>query len=201
MGESLNIHAVLERSRVNGPGTRLVVFFQGCSRACAGCFNPETHSFEERERMTPEALLGRYLSKGVEGITVSGGEPFMQPSGLRRLLGLAAASGLTTLVYTGFTIEEILKDQAKADCLEHIDVLVDGPFDKDHAEPTLLARGSSNQRIHLLTGRYTIEDLYMPAKAEVIIGADGQVRKTGFSSLGAESQANDEKTNAPSARG
>ncbi len=189
VGESLNIHAVLERSRVNGPGTRLVVFFQGCSRACEGCFNPETHSFEERERVTPEALLGKYLSKGLEGLTVSGGEPFMQPSGLRRLLGLAVASDLTTLVYTGFTIEEILKDPAKAGCLEYIDVLVDGPFDLRLAEPTLLARGSSNQRIHLLTARYSMEDLYMPAKAEVIIGADGQVRKTGFSSLGAERKA------------
>lgn len=184
MGESLNIHAVLERSRVNGPGTRLVVFFQGCSRGCDGCFNPGTHSFEERERLTPEALLGKYLSRGLEGITISGGEPFMQPAGLRRLLGLAAASGLTTLVYTGYTLEEILKDQEKARCLEYVDVLVDGPFVKKLAEPTLLARGSSNQRVHLLTARYSLEDLFMPAKAEVIIGADGQVRKTGFSSLG-----------------
>jgi anaerobic ribonucleoside-triphosphate reductase activating protein len=180
----INVHAVIGRSRVNGPGTRLVIFFQGCARACQGCFNPDTHSFEERERMTPEALFGKYLSKGVEGITVSGGEPFMQPGGLLRLLELSAASGLTNLVYTGFTLEEILKDQPMGRCLEFIDVLVDGPFVLKMAEPTLLARGSSNQRIHLLTSRYSLEDLYMPGKAEVIIGPEGDVRKTGFSRLG-----------------
>ncbi|MBI2400609.1 MAG: 4Fe-4S cluster-binding domain-containing protein [Deltaproteobacteria bacterium] len=182
---SLNIHAVLPRSRVNGPGTRLVIFFQGCASHCEGCFNLDTHSFEERELVTPEALLGKHLSTGIEGITVSGGEPFLQPAGLLRLLELAAASRLSTLVYTGYTIDEVLDDQEKARCLEYIDVLVDGPFDMKKLEPTLLARGSSNQKIHFLTSRYSLEDLYMPGKVEVIIGPDGDIRKTGFSSLGA----------------
>lgn len=184
MGESLNIHAVIPRSRVNGPGLRLVVFFQGCARDCSGCFNPGTHSFEKREIKTPEALLGSYLSSGVEGITVSGGEPFSQPRGLLRLLELSVASNLTTLVYTGFTLEEVMADDEKDAGLSFIDVLIDGPFRKELAEPTLLARGSTNQRMHFLTSRYSIADLYMQGRAEVIIGADGVVRKTGFSSLG-----------------
>jgi len=185
MGERLNIHAVIPRSRVNGPGTRLVVFFQGCPRGCDGCFNPGTHSFEQKECLTPEALLGAHLSKGVEGITVSGGEPFAQPRGLLRLLELSSASGLSAVVYTGYTIEEVMEDDARDRCLSYIDVLVDGPFVKEKAETTLLARGSTNQRIHLLTTRYSMADLYMQARAEVIIGPDGVVRKTGFSSLGA----------------
>lgn len=185
MKESLNIHAVLARSRVNGPGPRLVVFFQGCSRRCNGCFNPDTHSFEERERLIPEALLEKYLTGGVEGITVSGGEPFLQPEGLSRLLELARSKGLSTLVYTGFTIEEIRKDPEMAVCLNSIDVLIDSPFDRERIEPTLLARGSENQRIHLLTPRYSMDELYMPGRVEVIIGPDGDIRKTGFSSLGA----------------
>jgi len=185
LGDNLNIHAVIPRSRVNGPGTRLVVFFQGCARHCEGCFNPGTHTFEQRELVRPEALLGNHLSSGVEGITVSGGEPFSQPKGLLRLLKLAASSGLSTLVYTGFTLEEVMDDEARDACLAFIDVLIDGPFKSSLSEPTLLARGSTNQRIHLLTSRYSIGDLYMQGKAEVIIGADGVVRKTGFSSLGA----------------
>jgi len=184
MGERLNIHAVIPRSRVNGPGTRLVVFFQGCLRGCDGCFNPDTHSFEQRELLTPEALLGAHLSKGVEGITVSGGEPFAQPKGLLRLLELSNSSGLSVLVYTGYTLEQVMDDDDRDRCLSFIDVLIDGPFVKDKAETTLLARGSTNQRIHLLTTRYSMADLYMQGRAEVIIGADGVVRKTGFSSLG-----------------
>lgn len=183
MKESLNIHAVIPRSAVNGPGTRLVVFFQGCSRHCPGCFNPDTHPFEQRQLREPEELLKSCLTTGVEGLTVSGGEPFAQPSGLRRLLELARAAGLSTLVYTGYTIEEIREDPTIAACLPFIDVLIDGPFVMEMAERTLLARGSENQRIHLLTSRYSVGDLYMPGRVEVIIGDDGTVRKTGFSSL------------------
>lgn len=185
MKECLNIHAVLPRSRVNGPGSRLVVFFQGCGRGCDGCFNPDTHSFEDRERISPEGLIEKYLSEGVEGLTVSGGEPFLQPEGLSGLLEAARSRGLSTLVYTGFTLEEIQKDPDKSISLGSIDVLIDSPFVKTMPESTLLARGSENQRIHLLTPRYTLEDLYMPGRVEVIIGADGNIRKTGFSSLGA----------------
>lgn len=184
-GLTINIHAVIPRSRVNGPGTRLVVFFQGCARGCQGCFNPETHPFEDRERLTPEGLLDRHLSASVAGLTVSGGEPFLQPAGLARLLEEARARSLSTLVYTGFTIEEIRRQPEKAKCLAFIDVLIDGPFEIDRPEKTLLARGSANQRIHLLTSRHTLDELYMPGRVEVIIGADGNVRKTGFSSIGA----------------
>ena len=78
-----------------------------------------------------------------------------------------------------------MDDEARDRCLAFVDVLIDGPFASDLTEPTLLARGSTNQRIHLLTSRYAIGDLYMQGRAEVIIGADGVVRKTGFSSLDA----------------
>lgn len=187
MAELLNIHAVLKSSLVNGPGKRLVVFFQGCVRGCAGCFNPDTHSNEVRTLYTPEDLLEAYLldradlADSVEGITVSGGEPFLQSAGLGRLLFLARNRGLSTLVYTGYLIEELRADPERDKALEHIDVLIDGPFVKGLREPTLLARGSTNQRVHLLTGRYTAGDLLMPGRSEITISPGGIVTETGFS--------------------
>lgn len=187
MGNLLNIHGVLKRSMVNGPGTRLVVFFQGCDRGCPGCFNPDTHSKEARTLYSAEDLLEAYLmgSAGqagqVEGLTVSGGEPFMQSAGLGRLLFLARTRGLSTLVYTGYLIEELRADPDMARPLEYIDVLIDGPFIEGLREPTLLARGSTNQRVHLLTGRYKAGDLLMPGRSEITISPGGIVTETGFS--------------------
>lgn len=184
MADLLNIHAVLKRSMVNGPGTRLVVFFQGCDRGCPGCFNPDTHSKQVRTLYSPEDLLEAHLmgpADPVEGLTVSGGEPFMQSAGLGRLLFLAQTRGLSTLVYTGYLIEELRSDPDKAMALEYIDVLIDGPFIEGMKEPTLLARGSVNQRVHLLTGRYKAGDLLMPGRSEITISPGGIVTETGFS--------------------
>ncbi|MDP2688869.1 MAG: 4Fe-4S single cluster domain-containing protein [Deltaproteobacteria bacterium] len=178
---TLNIHAIIPDSMVNGPGRRMVVFFQGCGRGCPGCFNPETHPFGPRELLTVEEILGRLPTGPVEGITVSGGEPFMQPEGLYRLLEAAGRRGLTTVVYTGFRLAE-LKGRA-AECLEHMDVLIDGGYEEAKAEPTLLARGSSNQEFRFLTPRYSIGDFIMPGKVEVTIGPGGVITETGFSQL------------------
>ena len=183
MKKPINIHAVLPLSVVNGPGKRLVVFFQGCRRGCAGCFNPDTHSLEEKELYQAGEVFRRFLRPGTEGMTVSGGEPFMQPEGLFDILREARARGLSTVVYTGFTIEEIREDEAMAASLPLIDILIDGPYEKEKKETTLLARGSSNQRIHLLTGRYQTGDLLMPGRVEILIGKDGVIRETGFGGI------------------
>ena len=179
----LNLHAVLPVSGVNGPGKRMVVFFQGCLRGCPGCFNPGTHPFKDAISTGVDGLFAKWFVPGIYGLTVSGGEPFMQPVGLLSLLGAAHGRGLSTVVYTGYTIEEIRDDPAMARCLTHTDVLVDGPYDAASPEKTLLARGSTNQRLHFLSGRYTIDDFLLPGKAEVIIGRDGTVKSTGFSRI------------------
>lgn len=192
----LNLHAIIKASRVNGPGTRLVVFFQGCERRCPGCFNPDTHSFEKRLAYSVSELFQMHLPgkpalvclkrglnpfKGIEGMTVSGGEPFMQAKGLKELLECAQTEhGLSTVVYTGFTLEEIGRSGIMSAALPYIDLLVDGAYDGRMPELTLLARGSTNQRFHFLTDRYCLDDLYMPAKAEISISPDGTAIGTGF---------------------
>lgn len=180
MKNDINIHAVIPLSSVNGPGKRLVVFFQGCLRGCKGCFNPDTHSFDEKDLCSAREVFERFLKPGTEGMTVSGGEPFMQPEGLSDLLKEARRRGLSTVVYTGFTIEELRGDQARKGCLPLIDILIDGPYEEESKETTLLARGSTNQRIHLLTGRYKADDFLMPGRVEVLISKDGVVTETGF---------------------
>lgn len=181
---SLNIHAVIPCSRINGPGKRLVVFFQGCDRDCAGCFNPATHSFDTAALYSADELFEKHLTPDVEGLTISGGEPFLQPKGLAELLKIARERfGLTTAVYTGFTLEELKKKTPSIEALKYTDVLIDGPFMESKKEKSLLARGSSNQTFHFLSRAYAIEDFYMPGKIEINIGKDGVVIETGFGVL------------------
>lgn len=178
----LNIHSVIPLSRVNGPGKRLVVFFQGCARRCPGCFNPATHPFKPVHLYSPQGLYKEFLSPDIEGITVSGGEPFSQTGGLLQLLRLCKESfGLTTVVYTGFLYEELKKGSLSGATLKYIDVLIDGRYEEEKKEPTLLARGSTNQRFFFFTKRYQQDDFIMPAKVEIIIGKDGIIKETGFS--------------------
>ena len=161
----------------------MVVFFQGCRRSCPWCFNPGTHPFEDRLLYTVEGLFTSHPADDVEGITVSGGEPFLQSEGLFRLVSAAKNHRLSTVVYTGFAYEELLVREDFARVLPFIDVLVDGAYDWARPEGTLLARGSTNQRFHFLTGRYSILDFYMPGRAEIIIGPGGVVKGTGFSRI------------------
>lgn len=180
----INIHAIIPASRVNGPGCRTVVFFQGCLRRCPSCFNPDTHSVETRELYAPEEVFVRHLRSGVTGVTVSGGEPFLQPVALGELLKIARNNySLSTVVYTGYTYDEICGIPECLSALQYVDVLIDSAYIKDMKEPTLLARGSTNQNFFFLSDRYRKDDFYMPGKAEIVIGADGSITGTGFSRL------------------
>ncbi len=108
----------------------------------------------------------------------------MQVQALTELLVCArTAHGLSTVVYTGFNLEEIMASKAMGAALPFIDVLVDGAYDAARPEPTLLARGSTNQRFHFLTSRYGLDDLYIPGRMELSISPEGVVTGTGFSRI------------------
>jgi anaerobic ribonucleoside-triphosphate reductase activating protein len=97
---------------------------------------------------------------GVEGITILGGEPFAQASGAAELARLVRASGLSVMVFSGFTIEEIRASTYPAyrDLLDRTDLLVDGPYLRDRPETRRRWIGSANQRIHALSTRYRVDD-------------------------------------------
>jgi anaerobic ribonucleoside-triphosphate reductase activating protein len=182
--ERINIHATLKDSLINGPGKRLVIFFQGCERDCGGCFNTELQPRSRRLLLSPTEILGKKLTEETEGITVSGGEPFLQPLALLALLRLAKEKhSLTTVVYSGFSFDEIAKDFRLKASLKYIDVLVDGAFEVGKLEPTLLARGSTNQNFIFLSKRYDFDDMIMNGKVEISIDSGGTVTKTGFSRI------------------
>lgn len=184
----VRIHAFEPRSRANGPGTRFVVWFQGCTLGCAGCFNPATHDALAGGRSVAIAELVGELARardgrdGIEGLSLSGGEPLQQPEAAAALLEAARGLGLSTLAFSGYAIDEIRALPGGPEVLDRLDVLIDGRY---VASERLAAglRGSANQRIHLLTDRYGIGDVEATPVAEIRIAPSGDVVLTGVDPL------------------
>jgi anaerobic ribonucleoside-triphosphate reductase activating protein len=186
------IHAVEPRSRANGPGTRFVVWFQGCTLGCPGCFNPATHAAElgdgspERPpQMAIEDLataMAAAHAAGATGLSLSGGEPLQQPEAARALLDAARALGMSTLAFSGYTIDEIRALPGGPDVLARLDVLIDGRYVAGERLATGL-RGSANQRIQLLTERHSLAEVLATPVAEIRISRDGEVILTGVNPL------------------
>ena len=158
---AVNIHAIERRSRANGPGSRFVLWFQGCSLGCPGCFNPGTHAPASQDRRTVDVLVDEILAQGqaIEGITLSGGEPFEQPDAALALVSaVRARSELSILNLLRLHLEEIRAMAQGPAVLAHIDVLVDSRYEARQRLGRGL-RGSANQRIHLLSARYGVADV------------------------------------------
>jgi anaerobic ribonucleoside-triphosphate reductase activating protein len=177
------VHAVEPRSRANGPGARFVVWLQGCTLGCPGCFNPGTHD-ASGGREVPVAELAAQLAAtpGIEGLSLSGGEPLQQPAAAAALLDAARALGLSTLAFSGYTEDEIRALPGGPAVLTRLDVLIDGRYVAGERLATGL-RGSANQRIRLLTGRYQLADVEATPVAEIRIGRDGELVLTGVDPL------------------
>jgi anaerobic ribonucleoside-triphosphate reductase activating protein len=168
----------------NGPGRRAVIWFQGCTIGCPGCFNPHTHDAAGgRAIEVAEACAWVDGRKGeIEGITFSGGEPFQQPEALLELVAYAQSAGLSVLIFSGFDRAAIDRLPLGQRILENTDVLVAGPY-----RVGLPAGGpilsSTNQRLHLLSSRYTFDDFRGVPVSEVILHEDGSVTFSGISPI------------------
>jgi anaerobic ribonucleoside-triphosphate reductase activating protein len=148
----LRIAGIVKESIVDGPGIRFVVFTQGCNHKCPGCHNPHTHSFEGGTMVSIDEIIESVKENPIlDGITLSGGEPFEQAESLAELAHRIHRLGMNVVTYTGYTYEQIIDslDERKgwARLIEESDLLIDGRFDQSRKNMLLRFRGSENQRI------------------------------------------------------
>jgi anaerobic ribonucleoside-triphosphate reductase activating protein len=144
----VKISGMIKESIVDGPGIRFVVFAQGCSHKCPGCHNPHTHDFNEGTLVEADAIIKNVLnSKNIDGVTFSGGDPFFQSDGFEYIAKRLKKENVHILAYTGYSYEQIVRDEKMKKLLESLDILVDGPFIKEEKTHKLAFRGSRNQRI------------------------------------------------------
>ncbi len=150
MTSQIRIAGVVKESIVDGPGIRFVVFAQGCSHHCEGCHNPATHDLSGGHLVAIGTIIGEMKKNPLlDGITLSGGEPFLQPEGFGELASQAKAAGYHVMTYTGYTYESLLakREGPWQRLLKYTDLLVDGRFEAEQKSLRLKFRGSQNQRI------------------------------------------------------
>ena len=152
MNEVMRLFGLVTDSIVDGPGFRTSIFTQGCPHGCPGCHNPESHAVGAGTVWTLDAIEQKFTGNPLlSGITLSGGEPFLQAAECAELARRAHLRSLTVWTYTGYTYEQLVQqavsDEDVASLLHQTDVLVDGPFILAERSLELMFCGSSNQRL------------------------------------------------------
>jgi anaerobic ribonucleoside-triphosphate reductase activating protein len=144
---------------VLGPGRRIGLWVQGCSIHCAGCVSVDTWPRDKSKSIAVRDVLAwcRKVSAGtLDGVTISGGEPFEQPAALRALLeGLIAwrrADHLDfdILSYSGFPLRTL--ERKHAPLLALLDAIIPEPYVNDLPQGNVW-RGSRNQPLVPLSER------------------------------------------------
>lgn len=148
----VRVSGIIEESISNGPGLRMVIFAQGCKHHCLGCHNPQSHDFEGGYEISIGEIMDMVRDNALlDGITLSGGDPFEQAYGFSLLAGIAKSEGYHVTTYTGYTFEQLVDPKMSQtywdQLLLHTDLLVDGPFIASAKNGLLKFRGSDNQRL------------------------------------------------------
>jgi anaerobic ribonucleoside-triphosphate reductase activating protein len=173
-------------TEAEGPGRRFALWFQGCPLRCPGCCNPEMLPFSGGQEVSIEELVARVdeaQRHGIEGITLLGGEPIAHADAAASLASAVRTRGLSVMVFSGYTLEEIRARQEPAihALLALADILVDGPYRADLPDTQRRWIGSTNQRIHFLTSRYAADDPCWQERNTLEIRLqDGELAINGF---------------------
>lgn len=152
-----------------GPGERLVIWTVGCSKHCKNCANPELWCFDKNKDIPVDDLceLIKQSTQGkkLDGVTITGGDPFEQSQELLNLL--KCIKGLTDdiIVYTGYTYDEIEKICSRDELneiKETVTLLIDGQYIEELNDNQCILRGSTNQNLIFFNEKHKeTYDLYL----------------------------------------
>lgn len=180
-GEKLNISHVDSSSYIYGPGKRYVVWLQGCTLACPGCWNVDMWPHKAKQLILRATLLSDILSTpGLEGVTFLGGEPIEQIDNVQWILEELQPSNLGVMLYTGHELLEVQSNKEMSGILDYLDIIISGRYLQGLRDTNLLWRGSSNQEIVLLSDRYIDYDFEERNQVEIEIDEQGQQTILGF---------------------
>lgn len=172
------LHSVERQSLSNGPGKRLVLWTQGCSIGCPGCWNPETHRaggiFATRDQ-----LIKDLLNCDCEGITFTGGEPFDQGESVIEVGISARELGFTAIAFSGYTYSSLVRKFGSEQLIKAFDVLVTDPY--RIGEPyKSVTQALAQKTLTFHSSIYKKEDFLGIPPFEIFIGTNGEVRMTGL---------------------
>lgn len=177
----MNIAHIEEQSFIYGPNCRFVIWVQGCSIRCKGCWNTEMWSFGKNKMLSVEELVLKIKKEldVIEGITLLGGEPLDQYLEVMELLSMCKEMNLSTMLFTGYEMDEIHSKQMDL-IFNKVDILVTGRYDITKRVLNYQWIGSTNQQIHFLTDRYANFRIQNSNYIEIVINEDGSITILGF---------------------
>jgi len=167
-----------EHSAIYGPGIRYVIWTQGCNLACEGCWNKQFWPKGGTPATITDLVKEIRQVKGIEGITILGGEPLQQANASLELIRSVKALGLTVFMYTGYEPEEF--DETMQACFDSSDIVVTGRYIESQRNVGLRWRGSTNQVLHCPTGRYSLSELNEQNEVEIVVNEDGTIELYGY---------------------
>jgi len=159
------IGRILSPVHALGPGARIGLWVKGCSKNCPGCMSTDLQAMDGESidvKSLADVILHLAKMNAIKALTISGGDPFEQAESLKEFLTIIRNSFEDILVYTGFTLKEIMQGAAGEcgiDCIDLIDVLIDGRYVQDDNAAECVLRGSANQKIIFLNKE--IEEKYV----------------------------------------
>lgn len=177
----MNIAHIEEHSFIYGPGCRFVIWVQGCSIRCKGCWNQEMWSFEDSIVLSVNELIAKIADENefIEGVTLLGGEPLDQYEEVSELLKECRKNGLTTMLFTGYEMPEIYENGMSA-ILDTTDILITGRYEEDKRTINRQWIGSTNQQIHFLSEHYKDYQIDNGNYVELTLNVNGQCTILGF---------------------
>lgn len=183
MSRILGDRLLLDEDGLLGPSPRYIIWFHGCDKHCPGCIAVDWNKKKEPEfNLSVRTILETIKSTPfLEGVTISGGEPFLQVDSLLELIQGLRSMGVGIIVYTGYQLSELInfRNLKIDEILMLIDVLVDGRY-ISLLDDDMPFRGSSNQIIHQFTNRYANFFAQNSTRKSIIGEKDGQELLTGI---------------------
>ncbi|MCX8009398.1 MAG: radical SAM protein [Patescibacteria group bacterium] len=186
----INVAEILVGTRALGPGVRTVIWVQGCPFHCPDCYSPAWIPDKPAQPFTPEDLFSISVSDHrIQGITLSGGEPFFQSEELGKFLRLIREqTTLNVICFSGFTFRQLTQHPSKSvqSMLRMIDVLIDGAYIREK-NTNLGLRGSTNQKIYHLTSSLIHFDFVNIPRVNEIQISNNTILATGIPTHGIKS--------------
>lgn len=179
----LRVHATTSQSTIYGPGERFVIWVQGCTLGCKGCWNIETWSNDGGQQSSIQELIDEYERTGPhEGITILGGEPLQQAAACLLLINEIQSRNGSVMLYTGYEPHEF--DENMQSCFDSSDIVITGRYVQELRNTNLRWRGSSNQIVHLNSNKYAGLNIDEHNEVEIEIDHDtGLVQVLGYPTL------------------
>lgn len=179
----ISIERIYYPVKVLGPGNRVGIWMKGCDKNCDGCISPEMRTYDKLKEIDIEDIIKmiRSVPGQIDGVTISGGEPFFDSLVLNELVSKLSEITDDILIFSGYTYDELLSrnDKYINQIFNIISAIVDGPFIKELHSNTGL-KGSSNQKIIVFKNFDRYENIDFAERELQVVAANERIITIGI---------------------